>query len=60
MGAGGKREGSGRKTVLPEDKRVQMIISINPDTKRKLKSITEAKGIRVGRVIDELIKNYEL
>ena len=53
---GGSRPGSGRKPVDPEDKRVQMVISIDRDTRDKLKAISRARNIRIGRLIDEMVK----
>ena len=53
---GGARYGAGRKPVDPEDKRVQMVITINRDTREKLKAISMARKIRIGRLIDEMVK----
>lgn len=53
---GGTRSGAGRKPVDPEDKRVQMVISIDRDTRDKLKAISRARNIRIGRLIDEMVK----
>ena len=53
---GGARSGAGRKTADPEDKRVQMVITIDRDTREKLKSISMARKIRIGRLIDEMVK----
>ena len=53
---GGARFGAGRKPVDPEDKRVQMVITINRDTREELKAISRARKIRIGRLIDEMVK----
>ena len=53
---GGARSGAGRKAVDPEDKRVQMVITIDRDTRDKLKAICRARKIRIGRLIDEIVK----
>ena len=53
---GGARSGAGRKAVDPEDKRVQMVITIDRDTMGKLKAISKARNIRIGRLIDEMVK----
>ena len=53
---GGARSGAGRKAVDPEDKRVQMVITIDQDTRDKLKAISKARKIRIGRLIDEMVK----
>lgn len=53
---GGARSGAGRKAVDPEDKRVQIVITIDRDTREKLKAISKARKIRIGRLIDEMVK----
>lgn len=53
---GGARSGTGRKAVDPEVKRVQMVITIGRDTKDNLKAISRARKIRIGRLIDEMVK----
>ena len=53
---GGARSGAGRKPVDPEDKRVQMVITIDRDTREELKAISRARKIRIGRLIDEMVK----
>lgn len=53
---GGARPGAGRKSADPEDKRVQITISIDRDTRDKLKAICKARKIRAGRLIDEMVK----
>lgn len=54
---GGARAGAGRKPAAdPGDKRVQMVITIDRDTREKLKAISRARKIRIGRLIDEMVK----
>ena len=53
---GGARPGAGRKPADPEEKRVQMVITIDRDTKEKLQAISRARHIRIGRLIDEMVK----
>lgn len=53
---GGARSGAGRKPIDPEDKRVQIVITIDQDTWDKLKAISRARKIRIGRLIDEMVK----
>lgn len=53
---GGARPGSGRKPADPEDKRVQMVITIDRDTRDRLKAISKARGITPGRLIDRIIQ----
>lgn len=53
---GGARPGSGRKPTAPEYKRVQMVITVDKDTRDKLIAICKARKIRIGRLIDEMVK----
>lgn len=53
---GGSRPGSGRKPKDPEDKRVNMVVSVDRDTRDKLKDISRMRRISPGRVIDEMVK----
>lgn len=53
---GGARPGCGRKSIDPEEKRVQMGITIDKETRDRLKAIAKAKHITPGRVIDQIIK----
>lgn len=54
---GGARPGSGRKPALPEEKRVQMVITIDRDTREKLMAICKARRMRIGRLIDEMVRD---
>ena len=53
---GVSRSGAGRKPADPEDKRVQLVITIDRDTMEKLRAISRARKIRIGRLIDEMVK----
>lgn len=53
---GGSRPGCGRKPADPEDKRVQMVITIDQDTRDRIKEIAKARHISPGRLIDQVIK----
>ena len=53
---GGARPGAGRKATDPEEKRVQMVITIDRETRDRLKAISRARKIRIGRLIDEMVK----
>ena len=53
---GGSRSGAGRKPADPEDKWVQRVITIDRDTREKLRAISRARKIRIGRLIDEMVK----
>jgi len=54
---GGARPGAGRKAKEPEEKRIQITISVHRDTRDKLNAISKAKGISTGRVVDEMVKD---
>ena len=53
---GGARPGSGRKPVDQEERRVQMMITICRETRERLLAISKARHIRIGRLIDEMVK----
>ena len=53
---GGARQGAGRKAKDPNEKRVELVLSVDKDTKEKLKLISKARGIKPGKIIDEMIK----
>lgn len=52
---GGARPGCGRKPAENENKRVQVIITIDLETRNRLKSICKARGVKMGRLIDEMV-----
>ena len=52
---GGARPGSGRKPADPKDKRVQMVITVDRETREKLKAMAKEMHIRTGRLIDSLV-----
>lgn len=52
---GGKREGSGRPTINPEDKRVQMSLSVSPVTKKNASAL-RAEGVPVTMLIERYIE----
>lgn len=51
---GGARPGAGRKPA-GDDKRVQMVITIDRETRDRLKAMAKEMHIRVGRLIDSLV-----
>lgn len=54
---GGSRPGAGRKSASIDKKRVQVSISVSPQTKRMIDEL-RARGLKVGQVVDELIRQY--
>ena len=55
---GGARPGSGRKAD-PEGKRVQMVVTVDRKTRDTLKRVAEDRGIRVGRLLDQVAKDLD-
>lgn len=51
---GGARPGSGRKPLPKDEKRVQMVITVDRETRDILKARAKEQHLRVGRVIDNL------
>ena len=54
---GGSRPGSGRKPAVRGKKRIQISISVSPETKRMIDELRRRK-VKVGQVVDELIRQY--
>ena len=54
---GGSRPGSGRRPAIQEKKRIQISISVSPETKRVIDEMRKRK-VKVGQVVDELIDQY--
>ena len=54
MASGGKRQGAGRKPIDPKEKKVQVSISVSPDTKDTIRELRE-KGYDVNKYIERCI-----
>lgn len=55
MARGGKREGAGRPTLEnPKDKKIQISVTIHPNTKIKINALKE-HGIKIGKIVDEAV-----
>ena len=54
---GGSRPGCGRKPAVQEKKRIQISISVSPETKRIIDEMRKRK-VKIGQVVDELIHKY--
>lgn len=54
---GGARPGSGRKPAIQKKKRIQISISVSPETKRVIDEMRKRK-VKAGQVVDELIRQY--
>lgn len=55
---GGARPGSGRKPADPKDKRVQMVITVDRETRDALRWAYTYRHIRPGKMIDHLVGKY--
>ena len=55
MASGGKRPGAGRPTLEnPKDKRVQITVTIDPNTQVKICAL-KGYGIKIGKIVDEAV-----
>ena len=54
---GGSRPGSGRRPAVQGKKRIQISISVSPETKRMIDELRKRR-VKVGQVVDELIHQY--
>ena len=52
MPRGGARPGSGRKALLPEERRRIMVLRLAPDTWKLFTSISKTRNFPVGRLLD--------
>lgn len=54
---GGRREGAGRPTLEnPKDKKIQISVTIHPNTKIKIAALKE-HGIKIGKIVDEAVND---
>ena len=54
MASGGRRQGAGRKPIDPKEKKVQVSISVSPDTKDTIRELRE-KGYDVNKYVENCI-----
>lgn len=54
---GGARPGSGRKSKEQKDKRVQMTVTVDRETRDNLKARAKEQHVRVGRLVDEWVND---
>lgn len=57
---GGARAGAGRKPADPSRKRVQMVITVKPETRDFIKDFCRERRIRPGRLIDDLVETHRM
>jgi len=55
---GGRRPGAGRKAVAPEDKRVQMVITVDRKTRDTLRWVNMHRNVRPGKMVDLLVDKH--
>lgn len=56
---GGKRPGAGRPTLAPENKRVQMSLSVSQETRQWMRTMAEEQGLTTGQILELLIETFE-
>lgn len=56
MTSGGKRPGAGRKAIPQEQKRVQVSVTVSPETKAKIAQLRR-EGVQVSRRLHVLVEN---
>lgn len=56
-GRGGKREGSGRKAMPAELKRVNMVVKIKPAIVAELKARAKEDKVSVSSIVENIIEN---
>lgn len=55
MARGGKREGAGRPFLDdPRDKKVQVSVTIHPNTKTKINALKK-DGIKIGKIFEDAV-----
>lgn len=56
---GGKRPNAGRPVIAEHKKRVQLSLSVSPETKDWMRLQSEEQGVNMGRILEMLIKSFE-
>lgn len=56
---GGRREGAGRPAIDQTRKRVQMSISVAPETKEWMRTQAAEQGVTMGVILEVLIDHFE-
>lgn len=59
MVKGGRRQGAGRPFIAPEDKKVQMTITISPCTRDWMRQMSAEQGLTTGEILELLIESFE-
>lgn len=56
---GGKRPGAGRPVIAKHEKRVQMSLSVSPETKEWMSRMAAEQGVPMGVILEVLIDTFE-
>ena len=56
---GGRRAGAGRPQINPDDKRVQLSLSVSPKTKEWMQTQSREQGVTMGTILEVLIDSFE-
>ena len=56
---GGKRAGAGRPAIAEHQKRVQLSLSVSPETKNWMRWQSEEQGVPMGIILEMLIDSFE-
>ena len=56
---GGKRPNAGRPAIAEHMKRVQLSLSVSPETRDWMRWQSEEQGVNMGRILEMLIESFE-
>ena len=56
---GGKRAGAGRPAIAEHKKRVQLSLSVSPETKEWMRWQSSEQGVTMGTILEILIDSFE-
>lgn len=56
---GGRRPNAGRPQINPDDKRVQLSLSVSPKTKLWMQDQAREQGVTMGTILEVLIDSFE-
>ena len=56
---GGRRAGAGRPVVAEHEKRVQLSLSVSPETKQWMQTQSRDQGVSMGTILEVLIDSFE-
>jgi hypothetical protein len=59
MSRGGRRAGAGRPAVAEDKKRVQLSLSVSPETREWMQTQSREQGVTMGVVLEVLIDTFK-